>query len=33
VFLIAGWSDRIFDVLEALENGNDALDVIKSVEI
>ena len=33
VFLIAGWSDRIFDVLEALENGNDALDVIKSVGI
>ena len=33
VFLIAGWSDRIFDVLEALENGSDALDVIKSVEI
>jgi len=33
VFLIAGWSDRIFDVLAALEKGNDALDVIKSVEI
>ena len=33
VYLIAGWSDRIFDVLAALEKGNDALDVIKSVEI
>ena len=33
VYLIAGWSDRIFDVLSALDNGHDALSVIKAVEI
>jgi 60 kDa SS-A/Ro ribonucleoprotein len=28
VYLIAGWSDKVFDVLAALENGETALDVI-----
>ncbi|MCE7995553.1 MAG: TROVE domain-containing protein [Roseivirga sp.] len=33
VFLIAGWSDKIFDVLAAIEEGGDALDKIKRIEI
>lgn len=33
VTLIAGWSDKIFDALNAVENGEDVLDQIKNVEI
>lgn len=33
VFLIAGWSDKIFDVLAALENGDNALNKIKEIKI
>ncbi len=33
VFLIAGWSDRIFDVLSAIERGSDALSIIKNTEL
>jgi hypothetical protein len=33
VYLIAGWSDRVFDVLSAIDKGEDALDVINSIEI
>ncbi|MEY4904725.1 MAG: hypothetical protein RLZZ292_2540 [Bacteroidota bacterium] len=33
VHLIAGWSDKVFDVLEALENGENALNLIKSIDI
>lgn len=33
VFLVAGWSDKIFDVLTAIENGSDALDMIEAVEL
>jgi hypothetical protein len=33
VFLIAGWSDKVFDVLEAIENGREALAGIEAVEI
>ncbi len=29
VFLIAGWSDKIFGILESIENGKDALKVIE----
>jgi 60 kDa SS-A/Ro ribonucleoprotein len=32
VFLIAGWSDKIFQVLEAIEAGGDALRVIDNME-
>ena len=28
VFMIAGWSDKVFDVLYALENGNNAVEEI-----
>jgi hypothetical protein len=31
VYLIAGWSDRIFDVLEALEHNSTALDLISQI--
>ncbi|MEM9824760.1 MAG: TROVE domain-containing protein, partial [Bacteroidota bacterium] len=31
VYLIAGWSDKIFDVLEAVENGSKALSKIKRI--
>lgn len=33
VYLIAGWSDRIFDVLAALDRGYSAIDVINSTEL
>jgi hypothetical protein len=33
VFLIAGWSDKIFEVLEAIENGETALQMIEKVNL
>lgn len=33
VHLISGWSDKIFNVIEALENGHSALEVIRSIEV
>lgn len=33
VYLIAGWSDRVFDVLSAIENGEDALSAIKKIDV
>jgi hypothetical protein len=33
VVLISGWSDKVFDVLQALENGPDALKAIKAIEV
>ena len=33
VALISGWSDRIFDMLNAIENGSKALAEIKKIEI
>jgi hypothetical protein len=33
VYLIAGWSDKIFDVLSALENGEQALSEIEKIEL
>ena len=33
VFLIAGWSDRVFDILDALENGNSVIDEIRKIEV
>ena len=33
VFLIAGWSDKVFDVLEAIEGGGSALAAIEAVEL
>jgi 60 kDa SS-A/Ro ribonucleoprotein len=31
VYLIAGWSDKVFDVLQAIENGETAIEKIKQV--
>ncbi len=31
VYLVAGWSDKVFEVLAALENGGTALDAIDNV--
>lgn len=33
VYLIAGWSDKIFDVLKALEDGESALAEIEKIEL
>jgi 60 kDa SS-A/Ro ribonucleoprotein len=33
VYLVAGWSDKVFEVLAALENGGSALDAINEVEL
>ena len=33
VYLIAGWNDKIFNVLRALESGADALDMIRQIEL
>ncbi len=30
VYLVAGWSDKVFEVLDALENGGTALDAINN---
>ena len=33
VYLIAGWSDRVFDVLSAIDKGEDALSVINKIDV
>jgi len=33
VYLIAGWSDKIFNVLAALERGQQAIEVINNIEL
>lgn len=33
VYLLAGWSDKVFEVLAALENGKTALDVINKIDL
>jgi 60 kDa SS-A/Ro ribonucleoprotein len=33
VHLLAGWSDKIFDVLHAIENGESSVQKIKSIEL
>jgi len=33
VHLIAGWSDKIFDILSAIDNGSNALKEIKAIEL
>jgi hypothetical protein len=33
VYLLAGWSDKVFDVLSAIENGSDALAEIGKIDI
>ena len=33
VFNIAGWSDKVFDILYALENGENAIDMIRRIVV
>ena len=33
VYLIAGWSDKVFDVLQAIEEGGNAIEMIRNVKI
>lgn len=33
VYLIAGWSDRVFDVLSAIDKGEDALVAVNSIDV
>ena len=33
VYLIAGWSDKIFDILAAIESGRDAIEEINRIEL
>lgn len=33
VYLIAGWSDKLFDILDAVEQGEGVLDKIKAINI
>ncbi|BAV09543.1 TROVE domain-containing protein [Filimonas lacunae] len=33
VYVIAGWSDKVFSVLDAIENGADTLSEIRSIEL
>ena len=33
VFSIAGWSDKVFDILAALENGENAIDMIRRIVV
>ena len=33
VALIAGWSDKVFDMLEALENGSSIVEEIRKIEL
>lgn len=33
VFLIAGWSDRIFEILTVIERGSSAIEEIRAIEI
>ena len=30
---IAGWSDRIFDILHAIENGSTAIEQIRQIQL
>ena len=33
VHLISGWSEKVFEVMEAIENGGNAIDFIKNIEL
>jgi len=33
VYMVAGWSDKIFDVLKMIDEGADALKKVKSIEV
>ena len=33
VFLIAGWSEKVFEILDAIEGGESALEHIQQIEL
>jgi 60 kDa SS-A/Ro ribonucleoprotein len=33
VYLLSGWSDKVFDMLTALENGSSVIETIKKIEL
>ena len=33
VYLVSGWSEKVFEVMEAIENGGDAIDFINNIKI
>lgn len=33
VYLIAGWSEKVFDILEAIESGSSAVEEIKKIKV
>jgi hypothetical protein len=33
VFCIAGWSDKVFDILAAVERGKSAIDEIRRIVV
>jgi hypothetical protein len=33
VFMMAGWSDKVFDVLNAIENGSNAVAEVEKIEL
>ena len=33
VYLIAGWSDKVFDILDAIENGSSVIEKINEIEL
>jgi 60 kDa SS-A/Ro ribonucleoprotein len=33
VHLISGWSDKVFDVMDAMETGANVLDLINKIEL
>ena len=33
VYLIAGWSDKVFDIIAAIDRGDNALDEIRKIEL
>jgi len=33
VYLVAGWSDKIFNMLQAIEKGSDAVKMINEIDL
>jgi len=33
VYLVAGWSDKVFDVLKAVDEGNNAVRLIDEIAL
>jgi hypothetical protein len=33
VYIVSGWSDKVFEMIDAIKNGESALEKIKAIEI